>query len=204
MVAFAGSATQHANEAFEIAVAQRDRAAANLKAAEANLRRAESDLDRLEQAVRTNAVSQQEVTRARAERDQASAAVLQAQAELTNAEIQLAYTSVTSPIAGIIGRNLVDEGNLVGPGSATLLARVIRRIVGPETAVIDSATATASALASLIEIHALGTPAAGPGRHRMLTTGDVSGFATTAALLFGEDLGEVEGLELGAGATAVG
>ena len=39
--------------------AQRDRAEAGLKAAEAGLRRAESDLDRLEQAVRTNAVSQQ-------------------------------------------------------------------------------------------------------------------------------------------------
>jgi multidrug efflux pump subunit AcrA (membrane-fusion protein) len=51
--------------------AQRDRASAGLKAAEAGLRRAESDLERLEQAVRTNAVSQQEVTRARAERDQA-------------------------------------------------------------------------------------------------------------------------------------
>ena len=93
---------------------------------------------------------------------------------------------------------------LLGCTHYPLLSPVIGRIVGPETAVIDSATATASALASLIEIHALGTPVAGPGRHRMLTTGDVSGFAATASLLFGEDLGEVDGLELDAGATAVG
>ena len=104
--------------------AQRDRAAAGLKAAEAGLARAESDLDRLEQAVRTNAVSQQEVTRARAERDQASAGMLQAQAELTNAEIQLEYTTIESPIDGMVSRNYVDMGNLVGAGESTLLTTV--------------------------------------------------------------------------------
>ena len=104
--------------------AQRDRAAAGLKAAEAGLARAESDLDRLEQAVQTNAVSQQEVTRARAERDQASAGMLQAQAELTNAEIQLEYTTIESPIAGMVSRNYVDMGNLVGAGESTLLTTV--------------------------------------------------------------------------------
>jgi len=106
--------------------ALRDRAEAGLKAAEAGLRRAESDLERLEQAVETNAVSQQEVTRARAERDQASAALLEAQAALTNAEIQLDYTTVESPIDGLVSRNLVDLGNLVGAGEATLLTTVRR------------------------------------------------------------------------------
>lgn len=106
--------------------AQRDRAEAGLKSAEAGLRRAESDLDRLEQAVKTNAVSQQEVTRARAERDQASAGLLEAQAALTNAEIMLGYTRVVSPIDGLISRNYVDAGNLVGVGDATLLATVRR------------------------------------------------------------------------------
>jgi RND family efflux transporter MFP subunit len=106
--------------------AQRDRASAGLKAAEAGLRRAESDLERLEQAVQTNAVSQQEVTRARAERDQASAAMLEAQAALTTAEIQLDYTTIESPIDGLVSRNLVDLGNLVGAGEATLLTTVRR------------------------------------------------------------------------------
>lgn len=104
--------------------AQRDRASAGLKAAEAGLRSAESDLDRLEQAIKTNAVSQQEVTRARADRDQASAALLEAQSALTNAQIQLDYTTVESPIAGLVSRNYVDLGNLVGSGEATLLTTV--------------------------------------------------------------------------------
>ena len=107
-------------------LAQRDRAAAGLKSAEAGLRRAESDLDRLEQAVKTNAVSEQEVTRARAERDQASASLLEAEAALTTAEIQLGYTTVKAPIDGLVSRNLVDLGNLVGAGEATLLTTVRR------------------------------------------------------------------------------
>lgn len=115
--------------------AQRDRAEANLASAQAALRRAESDLDRLEQAVLTNAVSEQEVTRARAERDQASAALLEAKAALTQAEIQLGYTTVESPIAGLVSRNFVDVGNLVGGPETTLLANV--RQVDPIYAYFD-------------------------------------------------------------------
>jgi RND family efflux transporter MFP subunit len=105
-------------------IARRDRAEASLKSAEAALRSAESDLDRLEQAVKTNAVSQQEVTRARADRDQADAALLAARAELENAKIELAYTRIESPLAGLVSRNFVDLGNLVGYGEPTLLATV--------------------------------------------------------------------------------
>jgi len=106
--------------------ALRDQAEAGMKSAEAGLRRADSDLERLEQAIKTNAVSQQEVTRARAERDQAAAALLQSKAALKNAEISLSYTTIRSPIDGMISRNFVDVGNLVGAGSATLLASVRR------------------------------------------------------------------------------
>ncbi len=87
---------------------------------------------------------------------------------------------------------------LLGCTHYPLLAPVIRAIVGEAIAVIDSASATASALASLLEIHALGTPRDGPGRHLMLTTGDVTAFRRTAQLLFGEEFGAVEALDLGA------
>jgi RND family efflux transporter MFP subunit len=110
-------------EPYEARLAQ---AQAGLKAAEAGLRRAESDLERLQQAVQTNAVSEQEVTRALAERDQASAALLEAKANLTNAEIQLGYTTIESPMDGLVSRNFVDLGNLVGAGEATSLATVRR------------------------------------------------------------------------------
>jgi RND family efflux transporter MFP subunit len=106
--------------------AQRDRAVADVQGSEAAVRRAESDLERLELAVRTNAVSQQEVTRARAERDQSQAALLAAQAAQAQAEINLDYATIESPIDGVIGRNLVDLGNVVGRGETTLLAYVSR------------------------------------------------------------------------------
>jgi len=107
-------------------IAARDLAEADLEASEAFLRRAESDLERLEQAVRTNAVSQQEVTRATAERDQARARVLGARAKLDTAEIDVAYTKIHSPVSGLISRHLVDPGNLVGRSEPTLLADVYK------------------------------------------------------------------------------
>jgi RND family efflux transporter MFP subunit len=106
--------------------AQRDQADAALKSAEANRDRAHSDLERLEEAIRTNAVSQQDVTRARAELAQAEAAVLNSSALLAQAKIQLQYTEVRSPVAGKVDRNLVDLGNLVGQGEATLLTTVVQ------------------------------------------------------------------------------
>jgi RND family efflux transporter MFP subunit len=105
-------------------IAAKEQAEAEVSASEAFLRRAESDLERLEQAVKTNAVSQQEVTRAVAERDQARAGLLAAEARLDKAAIDLEYTTIESPINGLISRRLVDPGNLVGGTEATLLARV--------------------------------------------------------------------------------
>ena len=105
-------------------LAAKGQAEADVEASEAYVRRAESDLDRLQQAIKTNAVSQQEVTRATAERDQARAALVGATARLDKAKIDLDYTQIRSPITGLISRHLVDPGNLVGRNDATLLARV--------------------------------------------------------------------------------
>jgi membrane fusion protein (multidrug efflux system) len=55
---------------------------------------------------------------------QALADVAAGQAAVQTAQINLGYASVTSPIAGRIGRALVTEGALVGQGEATQLAVV--------------------------------------------------------------------------------
>ena len=106
--------------------AERDAADAALKSAHAELARTESDLKRVEQAVKTNAVSQSDVDLARANRDMARAAVLSAEAALDRAELQLSYTRVRAPIAGQVGRNLVDRGNIVSGSERTLLTTVNR------------------------------------------------------------------------------
>jgi RND family efflux transporter MFP subunit len=107
-------------------IARRDQADADVKTWEAERDRARSDLERLELAIRTNAVSQQEVDRARADLKQAEANLLGSRARLEQAKIDFGYTEVRSPIAGLVGRRLVDMGNLVGSGENTLLTTVVK------------------------------------------------------------------------------
>jgi RND family efflux transporter MFP subunit len=107
-------------------IASRDAADADVKTWEAELVRANADLERLEQAIQTNAVSAQEVDRARADVQQAEANLLGARAGLDQAEINLEYTQVRSPITGMVSRNVVDVGNLVGSGGSTVLTTVMR------------------------------------------------------------------------------
>jgi membrane fusion protein (multidrug efflux system) len=48
----------------------------------------------------------------------------QAKAQLENAELNLSYTTIASPVTGIISFLDVDEGNLVSPGKTAKLATV--------------------------------------------------------------------------------
>lgn len=106
-------------------IAAVDIAVANIQMWESELVRAHSDLSRLEQAIQTNAVSEQDVDSARADVQRAEANLSAAQAGLRTAEINLSYTEVRTPIDGIVSRNLVDLGNLVGAGENTLLTTVV-------------------------------------------------------------------------------
>lgn len=106
--------------------ADRDRAAAALRSAQADMERATQDYERVMQAVQSDAVSRQEVSTYKAQRDMAEAAVLSAKAALDQAELNLSYTRIESPLDGKISRNFVDEGNLVGAGENTLLANIVK------------------------------------------------------------------------------
>lgn len=105
-------------------VAARDADAAAVKSAEAELLRARTELQRVERASQNNAVSDMDLDTARANRDKAEAALLSARANLADAELRLGYTRVRSPFDGVVGRNLVDVGNLVGQAGPTLLTTV--------------------------------------------------------------------------------
>jgi len=104
--------------------ALRDEARAAVASAKADLALKESELARIEAAIKTNAVSELDLDRAAAERDMAHANVLSAEAKLEKAELDYSYTTVRSPISGLVSRNLVDVGNLVGQNEATLLTTV--------------------------------------------------------------------------------
>ncbi|MCR4551811.1 efflux RND transporter periplasmic adaptor subunit [Enterobacter hormaechei] len=74
--------------------------------------------------VGTQYVSKQEYDQAVATAQQADASVVAAKAGVESARINLAYTKVTSPINGRIGKSSVTEGALATNGQATALATV--------------------------------------------------------------------------------
>lgn len=106
--------------------AKRDEAAARVRAAESELERAQIDLERVKEAVKTNAVSEREVSTRKAQRDIAAAELKAAEAVLVNAVTEVGYTKITSSIDGRTSRRLVDLGNLVGAEEKTLLTTVVK------------------------------------------------------------------------------
>ncbi len=85
---------------------------------------------------------------------------------------------------------------LLGCTHYPLLAPLIAAVAGPGIAVIDSATATASALASLLEVNGLAARRSEEPRHVQFTTGDVVSFRRTTERLFGSLFAAVEAVEL--------
>ena len=92
--------------------------------AQANLMQAQAQAERYKPLLEANAISQQDYISAVAAQKQAEADVAAGKAAVQLAQINLGYASVSSPIAGRIGRALVTEGALVGQGEATQLALV--------------------------------------------------------------------------------
>lgn len=101
-----------------------DSALANLARAEASLASASAQAKRFRSLVETSAISQQTYDDAVASELVAKAEIAAAKAAVKVAEINLGYTTVTSPISGQIGRAVVTEGAYVQQASATLLATV--------------------------------------------------------------------------------
>lgn len=79
---------------------------------------------RYQKLLGTKYISQQDYDTAVADAQQSNAAVVAAKAAVETARINLAYTKVTSPISGRIGKSAVTEGALVQNGQATALATV--------------------------------------------------------------------------------
>jgi membrane fusion protein (multidrug efflux system) len=105
--------------------------AAQLQAAEAELARAQAqfaqahrNFERVKPLAGSRALSQREYDEAVSSEEASAAAVKSAQARLTEARLNLGYTSVNSPISGFASRALKSEGSLVSPGDNSLLTTV--------------------------------------------------------------------------------
>ena len=101
-------------------------AAAEVAEERAQLGRAERQVARLEPLLAERAASRKDYDTAVSDAEQARAAVLSAQARLDKARLDLSYTQVTAPIAGVSSRAEHSEGSLVtpGPGAEGLLTRI--------------------------------------------------------------------------------
>lgn len=105
--------------------ANAEKAKAKLEKARAAEHKAQRDLERIRPLYEQNAASQVDLDNAQAAYESAKADVVVSQAELTQAELTLGYTNVTSPISGYVSERSADIGSLVGPGGKSLLATVV-------------------------------------------------------------------------------
>ncbi|MEA2779088.1 MAG: rane fusion protein multidrug efflux system [Rhodospirillaceae bacterium] len=100
--------------------AQVDQANANLAAAQAQAVNAELQYNRTLELAKKQFTPQATVDQNRAAVETARAKVLQMRAALTQAELNLSYTDIKSPIDGRIGLTAYTQGNLVNPASGVL------------------------------------------------------------------------------------
>jgi glutamate racemase len=120
-----------------------------------------------------------------------------------------ATAAVADALAPLLGeRDAAGESIFPRPPGATidtlllgcthypLLRPIIEAQVGDGVAIVDSATATASALAELLGINGLEADPAAGATHLQLTTGDAGTFHALAGRLFGSAFPDVERVEL--------
>ena len=96
----------------------------DLAKAEAAAKIAQVTVNRYQKLIGTQYISKQDYDTAQADYQQANAAAIAAKAAVETARINLAYTKVTSPISGRIGKSSVTEGALVQSGQTNALATV--------------------------------------------------------------------------------
>lgn len=105
--------------------AQLAQAEANKAKDQANLENARRDLARVAALVKTQlAATEQQYETQKATVDQLTAAVQADQAQIDAVRLNVAYSSIVSPIDGITGVRLVDIGNLISAGAGTTLVTV--------------------------------------------------------------------------------
>jgi len=118
----AGQPLYHIDPATFRASVDNARAAVNQAKAQSQL--AQTTLSRYRALSGKNYISRQDLDQAQATAHQSRAAIDAASAALRSAEIDLAHSTVTSPLNGRIGLSSVTEGALVQNGQSTALATV--------------------------------------------------------------------------------
>jgi membrane fusion protein (multidrug efflux system) len=123
-----GAAVKQGQPLFTI---ERGEYASALATARANLARAQTlvshnraQLERKQHLEASGVASKQELDDAQASAADAESQVLAARAQEQQAQLNLSYTEIRSPVSGVAGLALVRVGNLVGQDGPTLLTTV--------------------------------------------------------------------------------
>jgi glutamate racemase len=129
--------------------------------------------------------------------------------DLSGPTAEIAVADALAPLFG--ERDAAGDSIFPRPAGATidtlllgcthypLLREIIAGVAGDHVAIVVSATATASALAELLDINGLESgdgPDASDAGHLQLTTGDPATFHALAGRLFGSAFPDVERVEL--------
>ena len=104
---------------LQIAEASREQQAALLVQAEA-------DLSRQLALQQRQVASEARLDESRSKRDATVAALEQAKGQVQQAKINLGYTEIKAPFAGVVTARLVDPGSLVGASGPTKLATIVQ------------------------------------------------------------------------------
>jgi membrane fusion protein (multidrug efflux system) len=97
-----------------------DQAKANLATAQAGLEKTNNDVARYKPLFEKQAVSKQELDNALSAQQAAQAQVDAHKAAVAQAQLDLGYTNITSPVDGVIGTTQKKVGSLVGRGETVL------------------------------------------------------------------------------------
>jgi membrane fusion protein, multidrug efflux system len=138
-------------------------ARAQLARAEATVANARLQAQRYTDLVGSNAVSKQEYDNAMAALKASEADVAAGRAAVQTAQINLGYTTVTSPVSGRIGRSAVTEGAYVQQSQATLLATVQQL----DPVYVDLTQSSAEALRLRRDLESGALQSAGRGRAKV-------------------------------------
>lgn len=125
-LAQATAAIAQAEASVDVAEAEKKRAEEQFKTAQRLIQRNALSQEEFNDREAAFGVAQAEVQRANSEIAAANARKAKAEAAVKNAELDLNYTTVDSPIAGQVGKTNVYVGNLVGDGEATHLTTVVQ------------------------------------------------------------------------------
>lgn len=107
-----------------------DQARAALAASQAQAANLATELTRIEQLYRAGGASQQQFDAARTQKAAADEAVRQARAMLDQATVRRSDAAVRAPFAGVVGKLMLEVGDMAGPGAPVAVIVAPKPLIG--------------------------------------------------------------------------